>query len=42
MGVLPGKILRIPDVEGLKVPHIGWNSLSFPNGRGRLFAGLSQ
>ena len=42
LGVLPGKILRIPDGEGLKVPHIGWNSLSFPNGRGRLFAGLSQ
>lgn len=42
LGVLPGKILRIPDGEGLKVPHIGWNSLLFPNGRGRLFAGLSQ
>ena len=42
LSVLPGKILRIPDGEGLKVPHIGWNSLSFPNGRGRLFAGLSQ
>lgn len=42
LSVLPGKILRIPDGEGLKVPHIGWNSLLFPNGRGRLFAGLSQ
>lgn len=26
--LLPGKILRIPDQPGLKIPHIGWNSLS--------------
>ena len=30
LGLLPGEILRIPDGDGLKVPHIGWNSLSFP------------
>ena len=42
LGILKGEILRIPDDRGLKVPHIGWNSLLFPNGRGRLFAGLSQ
>lgn len=27
LGVFPGKICRIPDGEGLKIPHIGWNSL---------------
>ena len=27
LGILPGKILRIPDCEGLKIPHMGWNSL---------------
>lgn len=27
LGLLPGKILRIPDCEGLKIPHMGWNSL---------------
>ena len=27
LGVLEGKIRRIPEGEGLKVPHIGWNSL---------------
>ena len=25
--LLKGSILRIPDQEGLKIPHIGWNSL---------------
>ena len=39
--ILDGKILRIPDREGLKIPHIGWNSLSFPN-QGRLFEGMGQ
>lgn len=39
LGVLPGKILRIPDREGLKIPHIGWNSLDLVND-GRLFRGL--
>ena len=37
--VLDGKILRIPDKEGLKIPHIGWNSLELQND-GRLFAGI--
>lgn len=39
--ILDGKILRIPDAEGLKIPHIGWNDLSFPN-EGRLFKGLPE
>ena len=34
--LLDGDILRIPDDNGLKVPHIGWNSLDFPS-KGRLF-----
>ncbi|MCX4307736.1 MAG: imidazole glycerol phosphate synthase subunit HisH [Acetatifactor sp.] len=41
LGLLPGKILRIPDADGLKVPHIGWNSLTFPE-RGRLFQGVPE
>ena len=28
LSLLKGKILRIPDKVGLKIPHIGWNSLS--------------
>ena len=39
--LLPGKILRIPGGEGLKIPHIGWNSLKFPN-KGRLFEGIQE
>ena len=27
LSLLPGKILRIPDGEGMKIPHMGWNSL---------------
>ena len=41
LGILKGEILRIPDGEGLKVPHIGWNSLHLQNG-GRLFEGLPE
>lgn len=41
LGLLPGEILRIPDAPGLKIPHIGWNSLKFPN-KGRLFEGIQE
>ena len=41
LGLLPGKIMRIPDGENLKIPHIGWNSLAFPN-PGRLFRGIAE
>lgn len=41
LGLLKGKILRIPDREGLKVPHIGWNSLKFDH-PGMLFRGLKE
>lgn len=27
LGLLPGKIARIPDCPGLKIPHMGWNSI---------------
>ena len=41
LGILKGEILRIPDREDLKVPHIGWNSLKLQN-QGRLCAGLEE
>ena len=34
IGVFSGKIKRIPNGEGLKIPHMGWNSLSFMNREG--------
>ena len=41
LGLLKGEILRIPAEEGLKIPHMGWNDLTFPN-KGRLFAGVLE
>ena len=41
LGILPGEILRIPDKPGIKIPHIGWNSLTFPN-PWRLFAKIPE
>lgn len=41
LSLLPGRILRIPAEEGLKIPHIGWNSLRFPH-PGALFQGIKE
>lgn len=41
LGLLKGEILRIPAAEGLKIPHMGWNDLTFPN-KGRLFVGVPE
>ncbi|HBG55857.1 MAG TPA: imidazole glycerol phosphate synthase subunit HisH, partial [Ruminococcaceae bacterium] len=41
LGVLRGKILRIPKAPGLKIPHVGWNSLDLIR-RDGLFQGLED
>ena len=41
LGLLPGRILRIPDREGLKIPHMGWNSLDVGAGAS-LFKGIEE
>lgn len=41
LGLLKGNILRIPEKDDLKIPHIGWNSLRYPL-QGRLFAGIPE
>ena len=41
LGILKGKILRIPEQKDLKIPHMGWNSLHLQND-GRLFRGIEQ
>ena len=41
LSILPGKIRRIPDAPGLKIPQIGWNDLKYPN-KGRLFEGIDE
>lgn len=41
LGVLKGEVLRLPDQEGLKIPHMGWNSLHLQND-GRLFREIPE
>lgn len=41
LGILKGEVLRIPEAEGVKIPHIGWNSLRYPR-KGRLFEGIPE
>lgn len=41
LSLLKGRIVLIPDSKDLKIPHIGWNSLKYPN-KGRLFAGIPE
>ena len=39
LGLLEGEIKRIPDQEGLKIPHMGWNSIHVKEGA-TLFKGI--
>lgn len=41
LGILKGHIVRIPEGEYRKIPHMGWNSLSLIN-NGRLFNGIDD
>lgn len=41
LSLLSGKIKKIPAKEGLKIPHMGWNSLKFCR-RGRLFEDIKD
>ncbi len=41
LSLLPGKILRIPSADGLKIPHMGWNSLKIKDGA-TLFQGIAD
>jgi glutamine amidotransferase len=41
LGLLDGRIIRIPDAPGLKIPHMGWNSLDVTPGAS-LFRGIGQ
>lgn len=40
LSVFDGSITKIPNGEGLKIPHMGWNSLDIIK-RDRLFKGIS-
>lgn len=41
LGVVSGKVTRLPDAPGLKIPHIGWSALHFPR-TSRLMRGLDD
>jgi len=41
LSILKGEILRIPDCEGLKIPHMGWNSLTIKP-KAKLFQGIAD
>ncbi|MDE6760770.1 MAG: imidazole glycerol phosphate synthase subunit HisH [Lachnospiraceae bacterium] len=41
LGLLKGSIYRIPDRPGLKIPHIGWNSLTIKP-EATLFKGIRE
>lgn len=41
LSLMGGKVLRLPSEGGLKVPHIGWNSIEY-NRECPLFAGLPE
>jgi len=42
LGLIPGTVKRFPRVAGMKVPHMGWNSLRIEKTDCPLFAGLRQ
>lgn len=42
LGLVPGCVKRFPHGSGMKVPHMGWNSLGIENTGHPLFAGLRQ
>ena len=41
LGILKGNIIKIPDSPGLKIPHMGWNSLDITEGA-TLFKGIEE
>ena len=41
LGIFDGAITKIPNGKGLKIPHMGWNSLTVKKGS-RLFEGIEE
>ena len=41
LGAIAGKCSRLPQTAGIKVPHVGWNSLHLPHGS-RLLQGVDE
>jgi glutamine amidotransferase len=41
LGVLSGKVTRLPEFPNLKIPHMGWSKLEFPR-ESQLFRGIEN
>ncbi|HOC28673.1 MAG TPA: imidazole glycerol phosphate synthase subunit HisH [Treponemataceae bacterium] len=45
LGLIPGSVRKFPasfKEKGLKVPHMGWNDITWKNGGSRLFDGIPE
>ena len=40
LGLIPGRVRRFPHVPGVKVPHMGWNTIRLTKEESPLFSGL--
>ena len=41
LGILKGRIKKIPSIDNIKIPHMGWNSIDIKDGA-KLFRGMSE
>lgn len=41
LGLIPGKVVRFCEADGLKIPHMGWNRIKI-TGRSRILEGLAD
>ena len=41
LGSLKGRIKKIPSIDNIKIPHMGWNSIDIKDGA-KLFRGMSK
>ena len=41
LGILKGRIKKIPSIDNIKIPHMGWNSLHLEH-NGRLFRNIPE
>ena len=39
-GIIPGKVVRFPEGNSLKVPHMGWNEIKVRNSRDPIWKGI--
>jgi glutamine amidotransferase len=41
LALIPGRVTRLPETPGCRVPHVGWNEVSFPRTH-PLFGGVRE